>query len=60
MIYVKAARKAYNNGIIDYLIFIRRKHNLSDALTKFAILPEFWMEFISARKTLNFLLFVNR
>lgn len=37
----KAAKEANNDGIIDGIIWIRRKFNLSDAMTKAKILPEF-------------------
>lgn len=36
---VKAARKVYNEGIVDDFIWIRRKFNLSESMTKAAILP---------------------
>lgn len=41
MIDVKAGREAYNEGIIDDVIWVRRKYNLADAMTKASILPEF-------------------
>lgn len=41
MVDVKAAREAHNEGIIDDMIWIRRKYNLADAMTESAILPEF-------------------
>ena len=40
MIDIKAAREAYNQGIIDDIIWIRRQFNLADAMTKPSILPE--------------------
>lgn len=40
MIDIKASREAYNVGIIDYIIWIRRKYNLADGMTKSAELPE--------------------
>lgn len=39
MIRVKAAREAYNDGTIDYIICIRMKFNKADAIKKAAILP---------------------
>lgn len=41
MVYVRAAREAYKDGIIDNMIWIRIKYNLADELTKAAFLPEF-------------------
>lgn len=38
MVYVRAAREAYKDGIIDNMIWIRIKYNLADELTKAAIL----------------------
>lgn len=40
MIERKAAREPYNDVIIDDSIWIRRKFNLADAMTKPTILPE--------------------
>lgn len=40
MIDVKAAREAYNEGIIDDVIWILRKYNLADAMKKASIVPE--------------------
>lgn len=37
---VKAAREAYNDGIIDDIIWIRRKYNPGGAMAKAAILSE--------------------
>lgn len=34
MIYIKAARVAYDEGIIDDIIWIRRNYNLADAMRK--------------------------
>ena len=34
MIDVKAAREAYNQGIIEDVMWIRRDYNLADAMTK--------------------------
>lgn len=39
MIDVKADKEAYNDGIIDNIIRIRRKLNLADVMTKTTILP---------------------
>lgn len=41
MIDVKAASEAYNDGIIDGIIWIRVKFNLADPMTKAVILAEF-------------------
>lgn len=45
MINIKAAREAYNEGIVENIIWIRRNYNLSDALadamTKSGISTEF-------------------
>lgn len=38
MIFVKDARGTYNDDIIDDIIWIRRKFNLTDDMTKAAIL----------------------
>lgn len=38
---VKAAREAYDDGIIDDVICIRRNFNLADLMTKTARTPEF-------------------
>lgn len=36
-----AAREAYNSGIVDDIVWIRRKYNLGDSMTKLEIMPEF-------------------
>lgn len=41
MIDVKAEREALNDGIIGGMIWIRRKYNLGDAMTKAAVLLKF-------------------
>lgn len=41
MVCDNAAREAFNEEIIDYIIWIRRMYNLVDAMTEIAILPEF-------------------
>lgn len=41
MIDVQAAREAYNDGIIDDIIWIERKYNLADAMTEKEVMPEF-------------------
>lgn len=38
MIYVRAAREAYNEGIVDDIIWIRLTYNLSNSMTKSIIL----------------------
>ena len=40
MIDVKAAREAYNQGVIEDVMWIRRDYNLADAMTKSNILPQ--------------------
>lgn len=40
MLDVKYANEAYNDVIIDGIIWIRRKLNMADAVTKSTILPE--------------------
>lgn len=40
MIDIKAEKEAYNDGIIDDIIWIRRKINLADVMTKPTILPK--------------------
>lgn len=47
MINVKAARETSNDGIIDENIWIYRKFNLADAMTK-AVIPQ---EFVEALET---------
>lgn len=37
---IKAARYAYNDGIIDAIIWVRRKCNPANAMTKHIIVPE--------------------
>lgn len=41
MIDVKAAKGAYNDGIIDDIVTMRRKYDVTDAMTKAAHLLEF-------------------
>lgn len=40
MIYIKATREAYKDGIIKYITWIYRKFNLSDAMMKPIILAK--------------------
>lgn len=40
MVDIKAARDAYNEGIVNDIIWIRLEYNLSDAMTKHKILPQ--------------------
>lgn len=38
----KIGKKAYNEGIIDDIIWLRRKFNIADTMTKLVILSEFF------------------
>lgn len=40
MIYMKAAREAYNDDIITDIIWIRREYNLADVMTRPAIITK--------------------
>lgn len=40
MLFSKAERDLYNDGIIDVIIWIREKYNIADYITKAAFIPK--------------------